>query len=353
MINDLLKIRPFSLSSKKKQSFFLKKINELTNYHYKNCKEYNKILNLLGFNLKKNYLLNQIPFIPARLFKSYDLITTNKISLFRTLRSSGTSSSKVSKIYLDKINVNNQIRVLTKIVGEVLGQKRLPMLIVDKKKNLESTTSLSARNAAIRGFSIFGKNHTYLINNSNEIDYDLLNLFLEKFGKSKFLVFGFTIDIFNFLINKIDSKKLKNDFRNAFLLHGGGWKKIEENKINNEIFKSKLLNKIKIKNVFNYYGMVEQTGSIFIECKCGKFITSIFSDIIIRDEKLNILKKNKKGLIQLFSLLPTSYPGHSILTEDIGEILDEDGCKKCQLNGKSFIVHGRAKQSEVRGCSDV
>ena len=134
MINDLLKIGSFSLPNKEKQSVFLKKINELTNYHYKNCKQYNKILNLLGFNLKKNYLLDQIPFIPTRLFKNYDLITTNKMALFRTLRSSGTSSSNVSKIYLDKTNVNNQIKVLTKIVGEVLGKKRLPMLIIDKKK---------------------------------------------------------------------------------------------------------------------------------------------------------------------------------------------------------------------------
>ena len=49
-------------------------------------------------------------------------------------------------------------------------------------------------------------------------------------------------------------------------------------------------------------------------------VTSEFSDIIIRDENFNILKKNETGFIQLFSLLPTSYPGHNILTEDIGKI---------------------------------
>ena len=147
-------------------------------------------------------------------------------------------------------------------------------------------------------------------------------------------------------------KKLKNDFRNAFLLHGGGWKKIEENKINNKIFKSKLLNKVKIKNVFNYYGMVEQTGSIFIECKCGKFITSIFSDIIIRDLHFNLVKKGDKGFIQLFSILPTSYPGHNILTEDVGKIIDNSKCI-CAEKGKAFLVYGRMPRSEIRGCSDT
>ena len=54
----------------------------------------------------------------------------------------------------------------------------------------------------------------------------------------------------------------------------------------------------------------------------------------------------------LFSLLPTSYPGHNILTEDIGEIVKDNNCD-CGPKGKRFLVHGRAKQSEIRGCSDT
>ena len=37
--------------------------------------------------------------------------------------------------------------------------------------------------------------------------------------------------------------------------------------------------------------MVEQTGSIFMECENGYYHPSIFSEIIIRDEDLNIQKK--------------------------------------------------------------
>ena len=124
-------------------------------------------------------------------------------------------------------------------------------------------------------------------------------------------------------------------------------------KINNKTFKQKLFSKIKLKNIYNYYGLVEQTGSIFIECKkCKCFVTSVFSDILIRDKYFNVVKNGKKGLIQLFSLLPTSYPGHNILTEDIGEIVRDNGCQ-CGLLGKQFLVHGRAEQSEIRGCSDT
>ena len=38
----------------------------------------------------------------------------------------------------------------------------------------------NARSAAIYGFSIYGKNHTYLLNHKGEIDYLLLNNFLKK-----------------------------------------------------------------------------------------------------------------------------------------------------------------------------
>ena len=113
-----------------------------------------------------------------------------------------------------------------------------------------------------------------------------------------------------------------------------------------------MFNKLNITNVHNYYGMVEQTGSIFIECKCGYFVTSVFSDVIIRDKNFNIIKNNKSGIIQLLSLLPISYPGHNILTEDIGEIIEDKKCK-CAIVGKKFIVHGRLKEAELRGCSDI
>ena len=110
--------------------------------------------------------------------------------------------------------------------------------------------------------------------------------------------------------------------------------------------------KLGIKNVRNYYGLIEQIGSIYFDCKCGYFIASNYSDIIIRDENLNVSKNGSKGLVQLLSLLPTSYPGHSILTEDIGEIVNDSKCK-CYGNGTRFIIHGRLKNAELRGCSNT
>ena len=66
-------------------------------------------------------------------------------------------------------------------------------------------------------------------------------------------------------------------------------------------------------------------------------MTSIFSDVIVRDKHMKVLPPGKKGFIQLISILPKSYPGHIILTEDIGEIVEND-CN-CKNLGNIYIFN--------------
>jgi phenylacetate-coenzyme A ligase PaaK-like adenylate-forming protein len=347
----LFNIKIYSLKNKKK--IFEKILNSLTKHHYRQSLLYKKILSGLNYNFKKNYTIETLPFIPIRLFKNHELKSIENNKIVRILRSSGTTSSEPSKIFLDKENSINQIKVLNKIIKNVLGENRLPMLIVDKKINTLKNNQMTARMAAINGFSIFGYDHTYLLNENEEINYSVLSDFLKKYKMSKFLIFGFTSLIFQNLLNKLKLKKNKDQWRNGIVLHGGGWKKLEKFKVNNAKFKFMLAKKLNIENIINYYGLVEQTGSIFVECmKCSRFITTEFSDIIIRDKNLKVCKENTEGMIQTISMLPTSYPGHNILTEDIGEIKGENNCK-CGRLGKYFLVHGRIKEAEVRGCSNV
>ena len=353
MMDKSLNSSPYSLNKKQKNNLFLNYINKLTLHHYKNCSNYKKIINNLKFKLNGQNKLEDFPMIPVSIFKKFDLQSVPKNKIVKTLVSSGTSGQKLSKIYLDKENSSNQLKVLKKIMESILGSKRLPMLIIDQNPKILDRSIFNARTAAIYGFSLFGKDHCYILNKSGKINYEVLNDFLKKYGSDKFFIFGFTSAIFENLINKLTTKNLDSNFQNGILLHGGGWKKLEKLKISNNQFKKKLFNKIKLKNIYNYYGMIEQTGSIFIECsKCGYFVASNFSDILIRDKNFNVVENGKKGLIQLFSLLPTSYPGHNILTEDIGKIVKENNCK-CGLKGKCFVVYGRAKEAEIRGCSDI
>lgn len=347
------KLEILNYSKKAKETFFDSSLLKLIKFHYKNSNNYKKILDGLKYK-KNNIKISNIPALPVSLFKKFDFYSVNISNIIKILRSSGTSNSIPSKIFLDKFNSKNQTWVLSKIVEKILGNKRLPMLVIDQDPKGVSRTSYNARVAAINGFSIFGRNITYLLNDKNKVDNKKLNSFLNKFADEKFLIFGFTNLIFK---NLIDTK-LKNfknlNLKNGIIIHGGGWKKLEEKSMSNDIFKKKLKSIYNISKIYNYYGLIEQTGSIFIECpKCSCFRCSIYSDIFIRDSNLKIINENKKkGFLQVMSLLPTSYPGNSLLTEDIAELRNDIKCI-CDNGGKKFTIHGRAKNSEIRGCANI
>ena len=350
-IDILFDKKPFGLNKEVKRKYFLKVLNKLYLHHKKNSTIFKKIDNIFSYT-KTNINLSNFPFIPVSLFKKYELKSLPDNKIHKVLKSSGTSSNLLSKIYLDKKTSFYQTKILSIIGSDFIGKNRMPMLVFDSKNSSQNRDSYTARKAAIIGFSIFAKNTTYVLDENMKIDFDILSQFLEKYKRQKFLIFGFTSILWDSFFNQLNKNKNKYDFSNALLLHGGGWKKLENLGINNIDFKKFLKKKYKLNNVINYYGMVEQTGSIFFECKYGYFHSSIYSDIITRDKNFNVQGVNKRGIIQLLSLLPWSYPGISIITEDVGEIKGEDDCK-CGRFGKYFLVHGRIKNAELRGCSDV
>ena len=90
-----------------------------------------------------------------------------------------------------------------------------------------------------------------------------------------------------------------------------------------------------------------------MQCECGHLHASIFSDVLIRRaEDFSLADVGEKGIIQVVSAIPESYPGHSLITEDEGILLGEDDCP-CGRKGKYFKVIGRLKNAEIRGCSDT
>ena len=143
------------------------------------------------------------------------------------------------------------------------------------------------------------------------------------------------------------------DLSNGILIHGGGWKKLANEAVSPEEFRRRLHDVCGISRVHDYYGMAEQTGCVYMQCEYGHFHASTFSDVIMRRPgDFSVCRFGERGIIQTVSVIPQSYPGHSLLTEDEGEILGEDDCP-CGRAGKYFKVYGRLKGAEVRGCSDT
>jgi phenylacetate-coenzyme A ligase PaaK-like adenylate-forming protein len=269
------------------------------------------------------------------------------------LTSSGTSGQAVSKIYLDKEAASMQTKTLTKIVSSFIGKKRVPMIIIDSESVVKDRNLFSARGAGILGFSIFGHKRIFALNNQMELNIKELKEFLEIHKGEKIFIFGFTFMVYKHFYKELEKLNIELDLSNALLIHGGGWKKLINEALTPEFFKEKLNKVCKLNQIYDYYGMVEQTGGIFMECEKGYLHAPVFSDIIIRRATdFSIADIGEKGIIQVVSILPRSYPGQSLLTEDEGMLIGEDTCK-CGRLGKYFKIIGRLKMAEVRGCSDT
>ena len=352
-IDDVLNISPYSIYKNEKEKLLNPFLNELTNHHYMNCSKFKKMMDSIGYDFEKEYKYSELPFLPVRLFKMFDLLSVDQKKVVKTMTSSGTTGQAVSRIYLDKTTASNQTKVLAKIVSSFIGQKRVPMIIIDNEEVVKNRKLFSARGAGILGFSMFGSKRLYALDENMQLKTNNIIEFLEKHKNEQVFLFGFTFIIWQHFYKQILEKKIKLDLSKAVLIHGGGWKKLVSESISSLDFREKLNSVCSITNVHDYYGMVEQTGSIYMECEYGHLHTSIFSDVIIRRSfDFSVAKIGEKGIIQVLSILAHSYPGHSLLTEDEGILLGEDDCK-CGRKGKYFKIIGRLKNAEIRGCSDT
>lgn len=353
-LEELLSLEPYCLEHKEKTQVLAELLQKLTAWHKCNCKEYGSILNILGYQAGTVRTPEDIPFIPVRLFKEYFLHSVSEQNISVTMTSSGTTGQQVSRIALDAETSRNQKKVLHKIIGSYIGSKRVPLLILDSRKVIKDRKLFGARGAGILGFSIFGRDVTYALDENMELDLPAVEDFLVKHKGEDKLLFGYTFMIWKYFYLKLKAMDVKLDFeKKAKLFHIGGWKKLKEMAVDDEVYQAALIEQCRLQAVHNYYGMAEQLGSVFVTCENGHMHASNFSDVIIRNPlDWSVQPQGEKGLIELVSVLPKSYPGHAILTEDEGIIMGEDDCL-CGRKGKYFKILGRVKNAEIRGCSDT
>lgn len=344
----------FSLGQNEKTDWLTHDLNLLTRRHLDSCSVYREIISRNRPAFKSIDRIEDVPFLPVRLFKHLELLSVPKDSIVKTVTSSGTTDQRVSRVFLDKETSINQTRTLVKILQEFIGVQRMPMLIIDHPNVIKNRQSFSARGAGILGLSNFGFDHTYaLMDESMEIDHYRIDQFLEKHRGKKILLFGFTFMVWQYFVRKLESVSRRFEIDNGILLHSGGWKKLEAEAVSGDEFKARLDACSGIKRVHNFYGMAEQVGTVYMECEKGRLHVPVFSDVLIRDPiNWSSLPIGCKGLVQVLSVIPMSYPGHSLITEDIGEILGVDDCP-CGRLGKTIRIHGRLAKAEVRGCSDT
>jgi phenylacetate-coenzyme A ligase PaaK-like adenylate-forming protein len=350
---DIFNIQPFSLRKAEKEKILGRYLNSLTRHHYVRCAPYRKIMDSLGYDRRRKYHGHELMFLPVRLFKMMELRSVPEEKIVRTLTSSGTSGQGRSMIFLDKENAENQAKALTRILSSFIGTQRMPMIIMDARNAPGKGEMMTAGTAGILGFSWLGSKKLFALNDRMELNREELAGFSEMHQDKRILVFGFTWKIYRYLILELQKAGIRPDLSHTVLIHGGGWKKLEKVAVSSEIFRERLKETCGIQRVHDYYGMAEQAGSIFMECEHGHYHASVFSDVIIRrPHDFSIAGPGEEGIIQVLSVLPKSYPGHSLLTEDKGILLGEDDCP-CGRFGKYIRVTGRLEHTALKGCSDT
>lgn len=352
---ELLQIEPYSLEKEEKETLLSRRLSELTRLHRESCPAYARILDSFGWKPGASRL-EDIPFLPVHLFKELTLRSVPEEHVVKTMTSSGTSGQAVSKIYLDRTTASNQQKALVKIVSDFTGSGRMPMVIIDCPSVIKDRRMFSARGAGILGFSIFGSKKLYALDDEMRLDVEGLREFLETHRGKTILLFGFTFMVWQHFYQELVRLRAEGvtfDLSGCILIHGGGWKKLQGQAVSRQDFHDRLNEVCGLDRIHDYYGMVEQTGCIYMQCECGHLHASIFSDVIVRRPlDFSVCGVGEPGILQVLSTIPESYPGHSLLTEDEGVLLGEDDCP-CGRKGKYFKVLGRLKNAEIRGCSDT
>ena len=169
------------------------------------------------------------------------------------------------------------------------------------------------------------------------------------------VVFGFTYILYSNVLKAVKEKGITIPLpKGSKIIHIGGWKKLESEKISKELFNKQLADCFGIEpvDVIDIYGFTEQMGLNYPDCPCGCKHESSYVKVLVRDVVTNeVLPAGQEGKLEFVTPVPHSYPGNLVLTDDLGMIIDGE----CPYGrpGKRFKILGRLKKAEVRGCGDI
>ena len=360
-MDELLNYPPYD-GSKECDNAFMEALREELIFHYDHNEMYRHFCEKKNFNPRDSkYSVADIPPVSVSVFKElgFDLYSVPKKDLTLALQSSATSGMP-STIVMDKITAKRQGKAMVKVVGEFIGKEKKPFLVMDIDPRSGSRELLGARFAAVTGYLKFASKVGYFLkadeNNLSYFDVEGIQKFIKELPIGQpVVVFGFTYILFQNVLKSILNSDVKLHLPDGSkIIHIGGWKKLESEKISKELFNEQLAQCFGIypDDVIDIYGFTEQMGLNYPDCPCGCKHTSSYVKVLVRDIVMReILPAGKEGMLEFVTPVPHSYPGNAVLTDDIGIL--EDGPCPYGRSGQRFRVVGRLKKAEVRGCGDI
>jgi hypothetical protein len=304
--------------------------------------------------------ISDLPYLPVGVFKSSPplaLVGTDDVK--RTLSSSATTGQVPSRVVLDAATARRMAKGVITIIRDFIGPARRPYLVIDTPDNMAARAEMGARGAAVQALGSFATEVVSCLrhghNGDSSVDLEKLLACAAKWKDADVLVYGFTYVIWTNLVQPLQHQGITLDVPNVRVLHSGGWKRLQQQAVTRDVFTRGVASIFGCSpdRIIDYYGMVENVGVIYPDCDHGNKHVPAFADVIVRDPlTLAPVKAGQRGLIQVCSVLPTSFPGFLLLTEDMAEVIDYDGCS-CGRRGISFRFAGRAPKAEVRGCGNL
>jgi hypothetical protein len=323
------------------------------------CPAYQRFLDRLGRSADAWPTAADVPPLPVAMFKHFLLSAVPPEQVVRELHSSSTTGQQPSRIVVDKTTAFRQSRALVSILKEHIGNRRRPFLVLDTADSVAAGDSLTARGAAIRGVGNFASQTVFAMRKDSSGDlapqWDVIEEFFAANRGQPVLLFGFTFVVWTRFVLEAERRGAAFAASEAILLHSGGWKKLTAQAVSKDDFNRRTAAVLGTEppRVLDFYGMVEQVGTVFVDCEAGNKHAPAFAEVILRRPlSLRLVEVGETGIIEVLSSLPTSYPGHALLTEDQGVLVGVDDCP-CGRKGRYFRFTSRVERAELRGCGDT
>lgn len=359
-VGNLLDMAPFTLPQQEKEARLVPVITAEMSRSIQGCPRVQDLARKQRWDLDACQRCADIPFIPVSMFKLFELRSVPAEQVVRELNSSSTTGQLPSRIFIDKETAFRQARALTIVLKDFLGGHRRPFLVLDVPEVMHPEASaITARGAAVRGIANFASSTSFAMRQCGDgamkPDLERIQVFFDEHGHEEVLLFGFTFMVWKHLVLPLEREGLQFSAAKIKLLHSGGWKKLVDERVSKETFAARTATILSCapNDILDFYGMVEQVGTVFVDCEAGNKHSPVFADVVIRDPlTLRPVPAGQEGLIHVLSALPSSYPGHSLMTEDQGRVLGIDDCP-CGRRGMYFRFTSRVERVEIRGCGDT
>lgn len=301
-----------------------------------------------------------LPYLPVGAFKANPplaLVPPDRV--VRTLASSATTGQTPSRVALDAETSRRMVRGLATILRDFIGPQRRPFLVIDAASSLAGDRELGARGAAIQGLRPFATESLCCLRDTGgggmELDSGKLSEFAARLADREVLAYGFTYVVWQAFVQPLLARGVNLRMAGVTLLHSGGWKRLRELAVTREEFAAgaSAVFGCARERVIDFYGMVENVGVVYPDCPYGNKHVPAFADVLIRNPlTLEPVAAGGQGVVQVCSALPTSFPGFTVLTDDLGEVVCHDGCP-CGRRGTAFRFLKRVPRVEVRGCGNL